>query len=253
LNGSNQWLEVSSDVFHHLNVSDNDFTLCVWVYNYPGGEDIQNIMSQTDMGGTGRIFLDRMGSGQQYKLSSFIGGARNVSTGAGILQNQWHHLAIVGNGQNNTLTFYVDGQQNGSVVQTNGFESNAGSFRIGVQKSGERNFWNGKIDELYLFKRVLSPDEINRVKNNDWFEPSSIHNHTYLGNHVYPNPASSQFSVLTDKDVRMLTLSGPDGRSFLISDQASHIDVSGLTAGYYLLQVEFHDNTTGFGKLIINH
>jgi arylsulfatase A-like enzyme len=237
LNGYNQWVEVFSDVYNHLNVANNDFTLCSWIYNYPGGEDIQNIMSQTDMGGTGRIFLDRMGNNRQHRLSSFVGGSRNISTGTGISQNQWHHVAIVGNKDSKTLTFFLDGQQNGNVIQTGDFESNSGNFRIGVQKTGTRDYWFGIIDEVYLFNRALSIDELQKVMDNDWFGTTHVSEEAIPEITIYPNPVNHVLSVSDNVVVTRMQVMDITGKVLVAVDESNQMNVEGLKNGSYVLKI----------------
>ena len=40
------------------------------------------------------------------------------------------------------------------------FEQIFGDIRIGGHKAN-RNYWNGKIDDLYIYKGILSPKEIH--------------------------------------------------------------------------------------------
>ena len=92
-------------------------------------------------------------------------GGGLVSTSA-VAPGTWHHLAVARS--ETTLTLYIDGVVGAaaplgdhakqiSVTYDDRFET-----RVGSAASGTGRF-RGLIDELVLFRRVLSPDEIARV------------------------------------------------------------------------------------------
>ena len=74
----------------------------------------------------------------------------------------WHHLVgiILSDG---TPILYVDGveqtgsESSGSVTQLN---SGSGSVKIGVQSNPLERHFNGTIDEVRIYNRPLSPEEI---------------------------------------------------------------------------------------------
>ena len=62
-------------------------------------------------------------------------------------------------------SFHVEnGWERDAVVYTPDFESSVGDLRIGGHKTA-RNYWHGRIDDLQIFKGILTPSEINKVKN----------------------------------------------------------------------------------------
>ena len=50
------------------------------------------------------------------------------------------------------------------AVYTPIFEQIFGDIRIGGHKAN-RNYWNGKIDDLYIYKGIPSPKETQQVKD----------------------------------------------------------------------------------------
>lgn len=63
-----------------------------------------------------------------------------------------------------TVTYYINGERD-LTVSTNAFEACKGGFRIGGHKNN-KDYWHGKIDELYFFKGLLSAEEIRDVRDN---------------------------------------------------------------------------------------
>ena len=85
-----------------------------------------------------------------------------------VLDGNWHHLAGVVDGT--LMQLYVDGRLEGSMLasaplETGGCEVTIGSsyYHIGSEcTSVVRESWvNGSVDEVLLFSRALTPDEID--------------------------------------------------------------------------------------------
>ena len=73
--------------------------------------------------------------------------------------NRWYHMAIVING--NKLTFYVNGSQRGVITssQYSGL-SNFGNLEFG--HTGDNLWWNGGLDEIRVWKKARTMEEIKR-------------------------------------------------------------------------------------------
>jgi parallel beta-helix repeat protein len=80
---------------------------------------------------------------------------------------EWHHYTIVRSGT--TVNYYVDSSHVGTSTDTNGF-GDSSTFYIGRRGIGE--FWDGKIDELAIYDRALTPEEIQQN-----YQDSSAGNH----------------------------------------------------------------------------
>ena len=72
---------------------------------------------------------------------------------------KWYHIAIVIDG--NTLTAYVNGIKRGSITSPN----NSGLPGVGdlqFGRTGENLFWEGGLDEIRIWDRALSNDEVRQ-------------------------------------------------------------------------------------------
>jgi hypothetical protein len=80
--------------------------------------------------------------------------------------NRWYHVAVSYNTVYNERRIYIDGveQPAGNVARVFGIDSSANNLRIGNQAPGKSwgnsNHWRGKIDEVRIYNRVLSPTEV---------------------------------------------------------------------------------------------
>lgn len=181
LSGSDQYLD-----FNHTNIintSNTQSTFCAWVCadndSAPGeGDPIQDgvyyrdqiILAQKDNAGTGRLYLytraetPTNGGEPNFFFDNFIGGGHHKATNGSFTPGEWQHVAVVCDPVEQNVTFYVNGERD-CTVSVGTFESCTGGFRIGGHKAN-KDYFEGRIDEAYLFKGALSADEIRQVMNN---------------------------------------------------------------------------------------
>lgn len=142
-----------------------DFAIDAWIY--PQAYTDQAIVSRWD-GGNGNAWDLRLGwggVGATDKLYFFFGDA----PGSGILisdavsLNQWHHVAVTR--RNGVLYGYLDGVEYNAGLQ-GGNASNANA-RLAIGKFpgyGSPPF-SGLIDEVGIFNRALTAEEIAAIYN----------------------------------------------------------------------------------------
>ncbi len=84
--------------------------------------------------------------------SSFTLSTENLS------DDRWHHIAFVRNSTNHGMV-YIDGMLRGSAGGMSTNVNNSGNFEIGSGQGGNDPF-NGTVDEVALWNRALTGDEI---------------------------------------------------------------------------------------------
>jgi arylsulfatase len=179
LDGNAQYLDLNTNGI--VDAGNTQHTVCAWIYDeetaIPSSGTQENgyyfrdeiLLAQKDGGGTGRIILytrveNPAGGGEaRFLFNNFLGAKQNPSSPGLFERGKWKHVAALCDPVNKNVTYYVDGKRD-VTVSTNTFEACTGGFRIGGHKSG-KDYWHGKIDELYLFKGLLSKDDILKVKD----------------------------------------------------------------------------------------
>jgi len=82
--------------------------------------------------------------------------------------NTWHHIVVTYNGSDSTVAgnfkFYDNGSST-AIEDGGGFASDTGNSRIGGFTGGDQWWWNGLIDEVRVYNRALSADEIKNLFN----------------------------------------------------------------------------------------
>lgn len=126
-----------------------------------------------DTGGN-RRFLQKStpGSDNQYRLLLEWGNFR-FDAGPGVTPkevdakifsvNEWHHVAGVYDGKE--VALYIDGEKVASKPATGKMTPSDGPIFIGTKHPGapEGDYWNGRIDEVVIFGKGLSGDEVKTV------------------------------------------------------------------------------------------
>jgi hypothetical protein len=89
--------------------------------------------------------------------------------------SQWHHLAVTISREDNRVRVYLDGQKTGDLIYTEQTQTGhilsqptTEPLRIGKRKDadfdpGSNNYFNGRLDDIRIYNRVLSDDEIKIV------------------------------------------------------------------------------------------
>jgi len=91
------------------------------------------------------------------------GGDFTLSTGSLTGLNQWSHVAVVINGTIDKI--YINGVLNTTNTQVENSFANFGGLVFGSGFSGDYIFLDGDLDEITVYKRVLSDDEIQAIYN----------------------------------------------------------------------------------------
>ena len=126
----------------------------------------------------------KQGAGQSYAVSQahtapsyssdwffpFGGGnsifwMRAVGLGSAsslIEDNQWHHLVMVWDVSEEKYTGYVDGASLGQSAAVTSY-GGINSVKIGVRGDGTTSFYNGSIDDVRIYDRVITQDEVTSL------------------------------------------------------------------------------------------
>lgn len=242
LNGSNQYLDLNTA--NIVNPGNTQYTICAWVYNtattVPSAGNLYEevILAQKDgsSDAAGRIALYTRFDGATSYFNNFLGNAQNLSSPNAFKRNEWMHVAVVCNPATREVTYYINGVRDVTCYAANAFENSTGGFRIGAHKAS-RNYWNGKIDELYMFKGLLSGADIVKVMNNTYFvtEVDKVSLDDYSLNAYYDNNVIKTVGL---NPVKRIELYDGSGRLMKTNRDSSQMNVNNLVSGRYILRLE---------------
>src|SRR3989344_1309312 len=142
-----------------LNIT-GQMTIAAWIYptNFSSGGARGRIVDK----GSTLFICDN--SNVANGLSFSTDGA-NVAVSAAniVVQNKWQHVLVTYGGAGTAPAFYVDGVFKGiSVTTPSAPVGNSNPYYIGNSAANTRQF-TGSIDDLRVYNRILSIDEIRRL------------------------------------------------------------------------------------------
>jgi hypothetical protein len=169
LDGDNEYVEMGSITSGHpLMLNGSDVTISAWFYQESGGDTYQRIVDKSTAGsGIGGYCLWAHPTDRTVNLS-----VNNISYGGtyAAQSNQyefskWHHL--VGVITASYFALYVDGVEV-TASSTGGYSQpteTTANLRIGTWYNADAREWKGRLDDIRIYNRVLTPQEIQALWN----------------------------------------------------------------------------------------
>jgi hypothetical protein len=122
---------------------------------------ISSIMG-TEVSDSNSAFLRLGDAGLANNKLQFVVSINNVqqklASATALNANTWYHVAATYDGTN--MKLYINGALDATKAQT-GSVNSTGAFNVGYLYNTSRNF-NGKVDEVRVWKRALSQTEISQ-------------------------------------------------------------------------------------------
>ncbi|BAQ64272.1 LamG-like jellyroll fold domain-containing protein [Geminocystis sp. NIES-3709] len=233
LDGVNDYLEISNSNAVNFTTNQN-FTVETLVKANPNQQDLRN--NDNDIiekwsGDSGYPFVIRyIRSTGRISVARFDGSNNpGITSNSSINDGKYHHIAFVKEGTQ--LRLYIDGRLEGSTTDTtrNSTTNNSPLF-IGRRGGNTPNHFRGEIDEVRIWNKVLTQQELQANLNNTLtgnessltayydFEETTItaNNNTVIDRSVNNNTGTLNAPV---NDIRPLEESFPESFvSLTISD-----------------------------------
>ena len=139
-------------------LTGENVTVSAWI-NWKGGSGTTDtILSQSNSTYGYCLYVNNTNSTPSFRLND----TKAVSSVN--LTNGWHHIVGTPNKNSSLLKIYVDGRLYGNVYKAgSGIDSDA---FVGFDNVS--NYFNGTIDEVAVWNRTLSNDEIARMYNRNY-------------------------------------------------------------------------------------
>ena len=149
-------------------IADNDgwdlngnMSIVAWVFPDTFAGEYRGIISKRASGSNVTFqFNTEITTG---KIELYNGSASYQSTGS-MTTGQWNFAAVTLTSGNSGI-FYRDGVADGTFTSVGGRSLNTADVSIGVTQLPTTERWNGKIDELSAWGRILSSNEITNIYN----------------------------------------------------------------------------------------
>ena len=160
--GTDDWVEIQDD--NSLDLT-GDFTMICWIYQH----------TNTGIGDTQGMFLSKHQPyydddhswwwSSRYDKSAFGNYPGSEINGNHVISlNTWTQVAVTFNDATDEYRFYTNGQVDTQFTANIVIENNNKKIAIGSEY-GEKNFFDGLLDEVHVYTRVLSQSEIQELYN----------------------------------------------------------------------------------------
>ena len=136
-------------------------TLCQATIEFWMRSDLNKSYDQQIGPGWGNFLFHTDNSGQLYFGWNTTSGDRMIIPNI-FKVGKWCHVAIVVDA--NKMTAYVNGVRKGQITSS-GYSGLSAFGDLKIGNSGENQFWKGGIDELRVWKKALTQDEVKAGMN----------------------------------------------------------------------------------------
>lgn len=153
-NGSSQYVASASYSI------TGPLTVEAWVYPTAASETASAVSDNTNTTDN-QSQLGLVNSNANFAIT--IGGKPVSVSGAAVAQNTWTHLVGVYDGTN--VLLYVNGALAGSAAATGTVATNSLPWTIGKTAGAASGYFTGNIDEVKIYSRALSANEVSAEYN----------------------------------------------------------------------------------------
>jgi len=241
-NGSDSYIEIPASPSMNMIHTTNEVTITAWI-NINNWYDNWNVFSilerynpNTD---AGWLFEANWASGGIL----FLADETNASNWAGCdftwEFDRWYHVGLTYSQSESVANFYVDGVNVCSEPYTADINiaDNTSSFIVGRSLAGPDEYSDGNIDDLKIYYRALSSDEVDTL-----FTVSVKEKRANNDFACYPNPASDRITITTMPGSQSsYIITDVMGRVFIkgkVNSEVTNLNVQHLPSGLYFLQLE---------------
>jgi hypothetical protein len=175
--GVDDWIDVAHSASLEIFAAQQSSTISVWIQkiNVETARDIISKGVHSDIASLGNKYLAIVNDGIQlgyflYDFSS-MNSVRNSPNS--INSNQWYHLVIV---RDQNIKLYLNGIDVSSNAVNSGWTTNYNTIlnnkkmTFGARNNLDANsnlflnqFWDGKLDDIAIYNRALTPSEIQQL------------------------------------------------------------------------------------------
>lgn len=242
LDGSKGFVQLPTNLGNHAELS-----LALWVY-WLGGESWQRIFDFLYDPSSYFYLTPKIGVYNKMRFAIRNGGNEEKLEATALPQNKWTHVAVtLGDG---LACLYVDGK---IVDQSGAFTIKPSDIKPTINYLGRGQhvsvLFKGQLDDFRVYSYPLSSEQVASLATNG---PDAALPGISKGDlselKIWPLPARDVLYLDCAQDshqtgqISLYTLNGHKIGVYDFKESKTKLDISGLSAGIYLLQVNYGDN-----------
>ena len=142
----------------YIPLNDKSFSVCLWVKPALSGADQQCVFTQTQANATNTSLHFRIYSNGTIRMGFY---ANDLDAPSAAVKDEWMHICFWLDVKGKSRKIYVNGEQVAEDAGKAGiaFKGTSGNTMVGSWGNTGQKF-NGVIDEIQVWDRALSEDEI---------------------------------------------------------------------------------------------
>ncbi len=235
-----QYLHVQS---FSLDFGDQDFTIAGWVYIGGGSKsNSMAILSKADSSTSRQFLLEYNKNVDRFRFNVNAGsgwiGVNADNLGSPSVADVWYYIVAWHDSVNNQIGIQVNNENSNTASHSTGMITTPSKLIVGTFIDVPGYAWNGAIDELGFWKRVLTSQEKSDLYNNR--KGNTVTRQKYIiSGRVFIDYNGNGIIDGNDKGIPLETvyLQSPDGAVTHSTIQPNHIDggyaFGGLDLGTY--------------------
>jgi len=171
LDGTDQYVDITGGNENELEFPKGSMSIAGWFKVDAFDRDWQALIAK----GEGTNYrIARRGSGNSIAYAGGVGeGADDVPS---VNDGQWHHFVAISDAKTNAFgtALYIDGVLHGIMATQPVLDQNAKHLFIGANPdTSPLRFWKGEIDDIAIWNRVVTADEVATLWNSGLGTPLS--------------------------------------------------------------------------------
>lgn len=160
----------ASGALNDLSFSSQDMTISMWVYPKDSSDD--DFVSKWDHSGRLEFLVARVGSAPLFRAGKVSGGFGTLSSINTLTNNAWNFIVVTHTTSTKEISIRVNGNSpETKVLASTGIKAGTGvdfllggSF-VGVGQGSPANSMDGRMDNVGVWERVLTPAERSTLYN----------------------------------------------------------------------------------------
>ncbi|AQT69425.1 PA14 domain protein [Anaerohalosphaera lusitana] len=162
-NGTDQYLSSTADLSSSLS---GTFSVAFWVRTQQSGNTTlaQSPAVVGASAGAGSIYIGSIDS--QGRMLIAVNGQKLAVTDDPVNDGHWHHLTFTRDSSTGQTQVYVDGAINDEATGAQGQVNVAVDSIVKTDDSSSPRYFQGRLDELYIYETVLDPATIGTLIDN---------------------------------------------------------------------------------------
>ncbi|MFC1728657.1 LamG-like jellyroll fold domain-containing protein, partial [Nanoarchaeota archaeon] len=155
---ASEYISTTLDLYD-LYTASGEFSVSVWSYDTEGSGNWRGLVNQFTGGAYHGFFMRRAPSGSPNFGCSIVNSGSWYSVTASSSPDVWEHW-VCSLDSGGTVRLYKNGVEVGTPATSAAMSDSGGSFIVGANYIAGTGNWMGKIDQVMVFNKSLSPEQI---------------------------------------------------------------------------------------------